>query len=101
MKQYITFICSLFLAATTFAYSPYISKVYEYMPAPGQFVHLMPEFDPDGVGWQDLPETTCRRLMTSAANEYLVNDQQYLVSLGGWGGYIIFGFDHMVENNPS
>ena len=101
MKQYITFICSLFLAATTFAQSPYISKVYEYMPAPGQFVHLMPEFDPDGVGWQDLPETTCRRLMTSAANEYLVNDQQYLVSLGGWGGYIIFGFDHMVENNPS
>lgn len=28
------------------ANSPYISRVYEYRPAPGQFVNTMPEYEP-------------------------------------------------------
>ena len=27
-------------------YSPYISRVYEYCPAPGQFINEMPRFEP-------------------------------------------------------
>ncbi len=67
--------------------SPYINKVYEYRPAPGQFVNILPKYE-EGDTWED---------MAHKAQENLTNDE--VVSLGGYGGYIIFGFDHMVENH--
>lgn len=65
-----------------------ISRVYEYRPAPGQFVNVMPEFE-DG----DTQESINRK-----AQELLVDGGT--VSLGAYGGYIVMGFDHMVENRP-
>ena len=68
--------------------NPFINKVYEYCPAPGQFINMMPESDEDDT----------RDSLTSKANDCLVNNQQEMVCLGGFGGYIVFGFDHPVVN---
>lgn len=70
------------------AYSRYISKVYEYCPAPGQFVNEMPLYE-DG----DTEETMRRK-----AEECLSGKNDVLVSLGAYGGYVTFGFDHTVVN---
>ena len=71
-----------------FAQSPYIYKVYEYRPAPGQFVNELPEYEA-GDDAND---------MRLKAEECIADNEQILISLGGYGGYVIFGFDHMVEN---
>ncbi|SFD21380.1 hypothetical protein SAMN05518672_1011078 [Chitinophaga sp. CF118] len=58
----------------------YISKVFDYLPAPGQFVNE------EGAG-------------TPAAAQLLIGNKNNLVSLGGYGGYIVFGFDHSIANS--
>ena len=55
--------------------SPYLNKIYEFKQAPGQFTN-------------DLVKTDI--LIGSAGNG--------LVSLGAYGGFIVFGFDHSVTN---
>lgn len=61
--------------------SKFISKIYEYAPAPGQFIN------DTGFGTPSLAE-----------NVLIGKARQGLVSLGGFGGYIVFGFDHTIEN---
>ena len=68
--------------------SAYISRVYEYLPAMGQFVNVLPKYE-EG----DDAETMCRK-----CEQALVNNAGGTVTLGGWGGYITFGFDHAIEN---
>jgi len=70
------------------AVSPYIDRVYEYCPAPGQFINELPPYEPG----DDANE------MALKAEELISGTRNMLVSLGGWGGYIVFGFDHTVEN---
>lgn len=70
------------------AYSRYISQVFEYRPAPGQFVNTMPEYEDE-----DTEETMCKK-----AQESISGENDVMVSLGGFGGYITFGFDHTVVN---
>ena len=70
------------------AYSPYISKVLEYNPAPGQFVNTMPIYE-EG----DTYET-----MRQKAEESIAGTNNTLISLGAWGGYVTFAFDHSVVN---
>ena len=72
------------------AYSPYISKVLEYNPAPGQFVNTMPMYE---LG--DTYETMRRK-----AEESISGTNNTLISLGAWGGYVTFAFDHSVVNKP-
>jgi len=72
----------------TTTYSPYIKYVYEYLPGMGQFVNELPKYE-DG----DDAEAMCRKCEAAIAN-----NAGGLVSLGGWGGYITFGFDHPVQN---
>ena len=68
--------------------SPYIAHVYDYMPAPGQFVNVFPAYKPgytqDSINAQ-LEAVLCGQLGGT-------------VSLGSYGGYIVFGFDHPVVN---
>lgn len=55
--------------------SQWISRVFDYTPAPGQFIN------------------------TSSGNEQAVQGiigKRGMVSLGGYGGSIVFGFDHSV-----
>ena len=56
----------------------YISRVFEYLPAPGQHIN--------------------RTNGTLAQAQKLVGSTDNLLSLGGFGGYVIFGFDHSVKN---
>jgi len=56
--------------------SKYVTDMFEYVPAPGQFIN------------SDLGNTT-------GANSIL-RKADGMVSLGAWGGYIVLGFDHTV-----
>ncbi|HVI44084.1 MAG TPA: hypothetical protein VM802_04425 [Chitinophaga sp.] len=58
----------------------YISQIFEYAPAPGQFINA------GNTG-------------TPAGAQKLIGGTSALVSLGAYGGYITFGFDHPVQNN--
>lgn len=69
-------------------YKTYINKVYDFRPAPGQFINDLP---PAVEG--DAYETVLRR-----ANSYLAKEKGDLISLGGFGGYVVFGFDHTIVN---
>ena len=69
-------------------YSPYISRVYEYCPAPGQFINEMPEYE-EGDTYAD---------MLRKCEESISGTNDIMISLGGYGGYVTFGFDHTVVN---
>lgn len=64
-------------------------RVYEYTPAPGQF-----------IGETKTGGFTGEELTPDAAAEYAerrMSDGMF-VSLGGFGGYIVVGFDHSIDN---
>ena len=63
------------------AYSRYITKVYEYCPAPGQFINTIPPYE-TGNSAEDMREK---------AENSIKGTNDILVSLGGYGGYITFG----------
>ena len=68
--------------------SSYIAKVFDYLPAPGQFVNELPKYVSG-----DTYET-----MVSKAGKELVGENANAITLGGWGGYVVFGFDHTIVN---
>lgn len=72
------------------AYSRYISTVYEYRPAPGQFVNMLPPYS----------EGDTEESMRLKAEEYISGTNDAAITLGGFGGYVTFGFDHTVVNVP-
>lgn len=78
----------VFVSAETKELKSYIAKVFEFKPAPGQFVNDLPVAN-DG--------DTAERILTRA-NSYLTKKNGDLVSLGAFGGYIVFGFDHTIVN---
>lgn len=63
--------------------SPKIASVLEYLAAPGQFV-------------DEHVTTTSMRQANDLAKSTLVNGGY--VTLGGFGGYLIVGFDHSIDN---
>ncbi|MDR2497238.1 MAG: T9SS type A sorting domain-containing protein [Tannerellaceae bacterium] len=90
MTQKILFLSAVLLAAGSWAQSqsPYIYKVYDYAPAPGQFINELPEYEPGDT----------KSDMIRKADEAIANNNRGMISLGGYGGYVLFGFDHLVEN---
>ena len=65
------------------------NKVYEYTPAPGQFIN---ELKTGGFNASHIsPEAA-----VAYAEDRLNND--IWVSLGGFGGYVVVGFDHSITN---
>lgn len=70
--------------------SPYIAIVFDYLPAPGQFVNKLPEYE-EGDTHED---------MVRKAGEWLIGEDAYMITLGGWGGYVTIGFDHTIVNVP-
>ncbi|MCF2709260.1 PKD domain-containing protein [Bacteroides pyogenes] len=68
--------------------TPYISKVFHYLPAPGQFVNKLPKYE-DG---------DTQEVMNLKAEALIAGEKNELVTLGGWGGCIVFGFDHTIVN---
>lgn len=68
--------------------SPYVAKVFDYRPAAGQYVNVIPEYE-EGDTQED---------MNRKALEAICGDADGMISLGGFGGYVVVGFDHTVEN---
>lgn len=65
------------------------SKVFEYTPAPGQFINETKTGGFDGT------QTTPAKAVAYAEKRL---QKKLFVSLGGFGGYIVVGFDHKVLN---
>ena len=85
-----TCVCCFFSYSPAYAQSPYIDKVYDYAPAPGQFINVLPEYEPGDT----------KADMIRKAGEAIADNNRGMISLGGYGGYVVFGFDHLVENVP-
>lgn len=60
--------------------NPYASRVIAFLPAPGQFIN-------SGIG-------------QSNSAENILGDNGGMISLGGFGGYVILGFDQPIVNDP-
>ena len=74
------------------------NKVYEYTPAPGQFINELKTGGFDGT--QTTPEVAiayAERRMSEVDRDG--NPYPNWVSLGGFGGYIVVGFDHSIDNS--
>ena len=76
------------------------NKVYEYTPAPGQFINELKTGGFDGT------ETTAEAAIAYAERRMSEVDREgnpypNWVSLGGFGGYIVVGFDHSIDNSGS
>ena len=71
----------LFALASTIMQAQYISEVLEYKPAPGQFINSSP--------WG-----------TPSSAHSLIGGINGSMSLGAFGGYVVFKFANPVENDP-
>lgn len=80
MKKGLTYI-ALLLTATSALNAQYISEVHEYVPAPSQYMNAAP--------WG-----------TPRSAESIIGGINGHVSLGAFGGYIVFSFADAVENHP-
>lgn len=92
MKKQLLILILICVSLLVNAQSPYISKVFAYHPAPGQFIG---EHYPD-VYADDTYETILSRVdsaLTGAAGNAMI-------TLGAWGGSVTFGFDHDIQNRP-
>ena len=69
-------------------HSPYITRVLDYRPAVGQFVNELPRYV-EG----DTQEDMNRKVL-----DYIGRNNLSQITLGGFGGYVILGFDHAIEN---
>ena len=70
-------VCFLFIHSS----AQYASKLIEYQPAPGQLINT------DGAGSYE-------------AARSVIGSTKGLVSLGSYGGYVVYGFDNPVVNDP-
>lgn len=68
--------------------SKYIAKVLDFRPAVGQFMNEIPEYVQGNTAAD----------MLQKANGSLVGSNSTMLSLGGFGGYVVFGFDHTIPN---
>jgi PKD repeat protein len=76
------------ISATAATYKNAVTRVFEYFPAPGQFINTLP-------AWVT-GETADN--MAQKAMEQLTKES--MISLGGFGGYVTMGFDHTIINKP-
>lgn len=83
-----TYNSSIIVKHETGTYSKYISDVLDYRPAVGQFMNEIPEYNLGNTAGQ----------MLQKVKSYLVGSNSFPVSLGGYGGYVVVGFDHTIPN---
>ncbi|MBQ1611420.1 MAG: dockerin type I repeat-containing protein [Muribaculaceae bacterium] len=110
-KQLLLLLFAMAALFTQAQNKPYITKVYELTPAPGQFINTMPTYvyvqneSPDSVIAR--AEKALCGTMTIEESELpdgtivcdtAMNVSPGMISLGSYGGYVVFGFDHPVVN---
>ena len=109
MRKYLLVLVAVMSAFTVWGNHPWLTRVYEYRPAPGQFVNTMP------VARIGEPlDSVLARCCASICGRVDTISQPYhgqiitridtvwaesMISLGGYGGYVIVGFDHPVVNS--
>lgn len=71
------------------AISDNTAYVYDFLPAPGQNVNKLPKYN-EGDTHED---------MLAKVEDAIVTRNSF-ITLGGWGGYVEFGFDHTIVNVP-
>lgn len=91
----------------------YITRVFDYRPAPGQFVNTLPEYNAGEP--RDSVLARCLRDIgpdIEVLIDYDDDDNPFVVdsivkpvsaafiTLGSYGGYVTFGFDHPLVNVP-
>ena len=65
----------------------FANKVWEYKPAPGQFINTSTSAYKDGYTYEDVLKEATRRIQ-----------QKSIISLGGFGGTITVGFPQPIPN---
>ena len=70
--------------------SPYCDRVFEWTPAPGQFIN---DFTPEALSEPVTDQSEAARLALGRL------DAGQFVSLGAFGGYIVVGFDHSITSS--
>ncbi len=68
--------------------SPYVTKVLEYTPAVGQFINILPRYETGNT----------KEILLQKAQTAVVGAKGSGISLGGFGGYVVLGFDHTIVN---
>ena len=96
MRKILLSVFSLCLCATASAqdekdYSEYVSAVDEFVPAPGQFTNFLPKYEA-GDDAASMLEKCSQRVVGAYEN------RKSVISLGSWGGYVTFHFDHPIVN---
>jgi hypothetical protein len=89
MKKVLLFAFVGLATVVASAKSPYLSKVYDFLPAPGQFVNSVPEY---------LIGDTKEDVLANVTEQLCGDERPGMISLGAYGGYVIVGFDHPVVN---
>lgn len=95
-------------ALAVWANHPWLSRVYEYRPAPGQFINTMPVCrvgEPVDSVLARCQASICGRIDTTTVTFHGQTITRIdtvwaegMISLGGYGGFVIVGFDHPVVN---
>ncbi len=95
-------------ALTMWGNHPWLTRVYEYRPAPGQFVNTLPVArvgEPVDSVLSRCRYSVCGRIDTITQTFHGQTITRIdtvwagsMVTLGGYGGYIVMGFDHPVVN---
>lgn len=74
----------------TSQYSPYITAMYDFAPAPGTLANDC--YKQDGYTKEDVMKIALGRIDNTSVG--------YLLDLGSFGGSVVVGFDHTVINIP-
>lgn len=65
----------------------FANKVWEYKPAPGQFINTTTSAYKEGFTYDEVLEEATRKIQRKS-----------IISLGGFGGYIVLGFPQSIAN---
>ncbi len=68
--------------------SKHITKVFEYMPAVGSFVNISPLYE----------EGDTQESINAKVLKAIEGDTPNYITLGGYGGYVVVGFDTTIVN---
>lgn len=65
----------------------FANKVWEYRPAPGQFINTTTSAYKEGFTYEEILEEATRKI-----------ERKSIITLGGFGGYIVLGFPQSIAN---
>lgn len=98
MRHYLFTLALLLTLSVSAQNKKYITNIYDYKPAPGQFTNVMPQATAEDSKSDVLAKVAnaiCGYWDENAQKEVIARS---MISLGSYGGYVIFGFDHPLVN---